>query len=187
MKVSLSLYQSPSVGPEEPFELLEACHERVHRSLKLLKNMQGYLLTTGHDASAANAANDVLRYFSLAAPLHHQDEELHVFPPLLALQDDELASVVHQLTAEHRAMELAWVSASEVLRAIATHAYGPWKPLDSAQVESLRNFASLYEQHIAWEESQIYPRGRQTLSQDQLHDMSKDMVRRRTQPQLRGD
>lgn len=31
-----------------------------------------------------------MRYFGLAAPLHHQDEELHLFPPLLAGPDAAL-------------------------------------------------------------------------------------------------
>jgi hemerythrin-like domain-containing protein len=181
MKASSFLYQSPSVGPETPFELLEACHERVQRSLALMQKLQDYLLVNGHDASAASAANDVLRYFNLAAPHHHQDEELHVFPPLLVLQDDRLAESIHQLIADHRTMEKAWVNAAAVLQAIAKHASAAWTPLNSTQVQSLRNFASLYEQHIALEENQIYPRGRQTMSQHQLRDMSKDMVLRRTQ------
>jgi hemerythrin-like domain-containing protein len=181
MKISLPLHHSPSVGPEAPFELLEACHERVNRSLKLLDKLQNYLLTNGHDASAASAANDVLRYFNLAAPHHHQDEELHVFPPLLALREDSLTGVIHQLIADHRAMERAWVDAAAVLRTIAAHDCSPWTPLESAQIQSLRQFASLYEQHIALEESQIYPRGRQTLAQEQLAAMSADMIARRTQ------
>jgi hypothetical protein len=47
----------------------------------------------GHDAASRSAACDVLRYFDLAAPHHHLDEERHVLPPLLA---------------EHRRMEALW-------------------------------------------------------------------------------
>ena len=54
-------HRSPAVGPEAPFDMLEACHERVQRSLQLLHKLQTYLVHTGLDTSAAQAAQDVLR------------------------------------------------------------------------------------------------------------------------------
>ena len=104
--LSLPGHRAPAVGPEAPFEMLEACHERMQRSLQLLQKLQDHLARHGHDASAVQAAQDVLRYFNLAAPLHHQDEELHVFPPLLALDDDAssppLCSSSSRITAPWR-------------------------------------------------------------------------------------
>jgi hemerythrin-like domain-containing protein len=177
-------HRSPAVGPEAPFEMLEACHERVQRSLQLLHKLQTYLAHTGHDASAAQAAQDVLRYFNLAAPLHHQDEELHVFPPLLELQDATLTTAVHQLIADHRAMEAAWGPAAAVLQCIASGAASEagcaWPPLTAAQTASLQKFADLYGPHIALEEGVVYPRARALLSAEALLAMSADMVRRRT-------
>lgn len=164
--------------------MLEACHERVQRSLQLLQKLQNYLTQTGHDASAAQAAQDVLRYFNLAAPLHHQDEELHVFPPLLTSQDTELKAAVHRLIADHRAMEAAWMPAAAVLQHIATWAGSgndaPWQALDAAQTASLQNFAALYDHHIALEEERVYPRARALLTIEALQNMSTDMVQRRT-------
>ncbi|MDY0108049.1 MAG: hemerythrin domain-containing protein, partial [Giesbergeria sp.] len=76
-------FGGPAVGFDTPFEMLAACHERVLRSLALLQKLQDYLHGHPCDDSARQAARDVLRYFDVAAPLHHEDEELHVFPPLL--------------------------------------------------------------------------------------------------------
>lgn len=60
--------------------MLEACHERVQRTLGLLGRLREHVRKQGVDNDARQAARDVLRYFDIAAPLHHQDEELHVFP-----------------------------------------------------------------------------------------------------------
>ena len=86
-RVALPGLRSPSAGFDQPFEMLGACHERVQRTLDLLQRLQTYLAEQGVDDSARQAARDVLRYFDIAAPLHHQDEERHVFPPLLAQGD----------------------------------------------------------------------------------------------------
>jgi hypothetical protein len=72
------------VGFEQPFAMLEACHERVQRTLALLARLRVHVREQGADENARQAARDVLRYFDMAAPLHHEDEELHVFPLLLA-------------------------------------------------------------------------------------------------------
>ncbi len=84
-RVSLPGMRSPGAGFDQPFEMLDACHDRVRRSLDLLRRLRDYLRGHGHgcDDSARQAARDVLRYFDIAAPLHHEDEEMHVFPPLL--------------------------------------------------------------------------------------------------------
>ncbi|RYF75253.1 MAG: hemerythrin domain-containing protein, partial [Comamonadaceae bacterium] len=73
-------FNAPGVGFEQPFAMLEACHERVQRTLALLGRLRGHVQAHGADEPARQAARDVLRYFDIAAPLHHEDEELHVFP-----------------------------------------------------------------------------------------------------------
>ena len=85
--VALPGFGAPAVGFDTPFEMLEACHERVERSLDLLARLCSYLHDHACDDTARQAARDVLRYFDIAAPLHHEDEELHVFPLLLALAE----------------------------------------------------------------------------------------------------
>ncbi|MEK9803656.1 MAG: hemerythrin domain-containing protein, partial [Curvibacter sp.] len=94
-------FDSPAAGFEQPYDMLTACHERVQRTLALLERLIAHVDRHGHDTQSRSAAADVLRYFDLAAPLHHQDEELHVFPALLAGQDAALQAVVRRLQAEH--------------------------------------------------------------------------------------
>ena len=117
--VSLPGFNAPAVGFEQPFEMLQACHERVQRMLSLLQRLQDYLHDKPCDDMARQAARDVLRYFDIAAPLHHEDEELHVFPPLLAQGSPMVVALVQQLQADHAAMAADWAQARVPLQALA--------------------------------------------------------------------
>jgi hypothetical protein len=108
-------FEAPGVGFEQPFEMLRACHERVQRSLDLLRRLIEYLDTRGHDRSTRSAAADVLRYFDIAAPLHHEDEELHVFPALADSADAALREAIAVLRDDHVRMAERWALARGVL------------------------------------------------------------------------
>ena len=66
------------------FDQLGANHDRLQRMLRLLQWLRLHLTTMGCDAQARDAAGELLPFFDQAAPAHHEDEERHVFPPLLA-------------------------------------------------------------------------------------------------------
>ena len=110
-------FDSPAVGFEQPFDMLAACHERVRLSLALLGRLIGHVDAYGHDAKSRSAAIDVLRYFDLAAPLHDQDEELHVFPMLTGSDDAGLTAAVARLRVDHARMEALWAGLRCVLDA----------------------------------------------------------------------
>ncbi len=179
---ALSGLHTPGAGFEAPFEMLAACHERVERMLVLLTRLQQHLLERGCDDSARQAASDVMRYFDLAAPLHHQDEEIHVFPPLLAGPDAGLRSLVQRLLDDHRAMEVAWPAARRVLAALADGPAAGWTALLPEQTSALQAFAALYQRHLADEDQLAYPAAQATLKGDALRAMSRDMMRRRGVP-----
>jgi len=167
--------------------MLLACHERVNRSLELLRRLQVHLQDKGLDNDARQAARDVMRYFDVAAPLHHQDEELHVFPPLLQQGqglDPKLREIVTKLIHDHRAMETHWSAARTTLSWIAEGGAQDWTPLSAEQTEALSRFSALYAEHIADEESIVYPAARSSMAPSAIVVMSKDMMRRRaTQPE----
>ena len=170
------LYLAPQAGFEAPFELLQACHERVQRTLALMARLQQHLRDVGCDDNARQAARDVLRYFDVAAPLHHQDEELHVFPPLLLEADAGLHALVHRLMQDHRDMEAAWHEARGVLQAVADRGLSL---LSAAQTQALDQFTALYSQHIVHEEGLVYPAAQAVLPATALHAMAQDMMQRR--------
>ena len=177
--VMLPGHSAPAAGFEEPFEMLATCHERVERMLALQGKLQRHLLDKGCDEPARQAARDVMRYFDLAAPLHHQDEELHVFPALLSGPDAALHALVARLIQNHRDMEVAWAEARRVLLAIADSPESGWTPLTPHQSDALTAFAALYRQHLDDENGVAYPAAQAMLSPDAVLAMSEDMMQRR--------
>jgi hemerythrin-like domain-containing protein len=177
--IELPGVRAPAVGLEQPFEMLAACHERVTRMLGLLARLQQHLRDTGCDDAARQAARDVMRYFDLAAPLHHEDEELHVFPPLLAGGDPAVRALVLRLQHDHRQMALAWTEARQTLNAVAECEPSAWQPLQAGPTAALDRFADLYQQHLVHEDETAYPVAKAMLTDAALQAMSADMMRRR--------
>jgi len=108
MSTRLTLHAAPAAGFDEPFEMLLGCHERVERMLGLLERLAAHLDTHGCDDAARQAAQDVMRYFDLAGPAHHEDEERHVLPLLAAGPDAALQALAQRLRQDHRAMTEQW-------------------------------------------------------------------------------
>lgn len=175
MTTPLNLHESPAAGFDEPFELLAACHGRVQRMLDLLGRLGVHLASRGCDGPARQAAQDVMRYFDLAGPAHHEDEERHVFPPLLRDGDALLVATVRQLQRDHVAMGLQWSSVRADLQAVVS---GQWQWSGAAPAH-WGAFAGLYAGHIRIEEDRVYPAARGRLDAAQQADMGGEMAQRR--------
>ena len=174
---SLHGLHSPGAGFEQPFAMLDACHDRVRRSLGLLSRLRAHVAQQGADEQARQAARDVLRYFDIAAPQHHEDEERHIFPLLLARSPEAgVHALVRQLQQEHQAMNARWAQARGVLQALADGAVSRWSAADEALLEQ---FASLYDTHLAHEDQRIYPAAQALLDAASLHAMGQEMAQRR--------
>lgn len=179
-RISLPGHLSPSAGFDAPFDMLTACHERVIRTLALLERLRQHMDKVGIDADAVDAAKDVMRYFDIAAPRHHEDEELHVFPALLAANDSSLHEIVIKLQQDHKNMECAWTRARKVLEMVTdADQQIDNSRLSGADQSALRAFCDLYDQHIETEESLVYPAAIQRLSSEALQVMGEDMMMRR--------
>ena len=183
MTASLPGFDSPAVGFDQPFEMLEACHDRVRRSLALLGRLLAYLSDHPHDAQSRSAARDVLRYFELAAPLHHQDEERHVFPRLAGDADAALTDAVARLRADHARMESLWAQLRPVLQDWAGEVAGAAPDEPARQVAAA--FVELYAQHLEVEETLIFPAARARMDDAGLQSMSLDMAQRRAVAPIR--
>ncbi|MCZ8292674.1 MAG: hemerythrin domain-containing protein [Hylemonella sp.] len=170
-------FNAPAVGFEAPYEMLAACHERVQRSLDLLGRLVDYVGNQGHDAQTRSAAADVLRYFDLAAPLHHQDEEQHVFPLLLAQGDVALRATVQRLQADHRQMEALWAGVREAL--LRWREPGCQETVAADTMEAITRFRGLYAGHIDAEEGLVFPAARAAMSAAALGAMGAEMQARR--------
>ena len=176
-RVSLPGMHTPGAGFDQPFEMLDACHDRVRRSLDLLARLRSYLRDKGCDDSALQAARDVLRYFDMAAPLHHEDEERHVFPPLLAqTADAPLLALVRQLQRDHVQMAERWAAARGALQAMGDGQLQAFTPAHGA---ALDDFAACYADHLRHEDESIYPAARALLDAPTQQAMGREMAARR--------
>ena len=170
-----SLHDAPAAGFDAPFEMLEACHERVRRSLSVLQRLAEHVRAKGADDQAASAARDVLRYFDLAAPQHHEDEERHVFPRLLAGDDAEVIRAVERLQADHVQMAQRWLPVRTRLQGWAGGEGG----LGEGDARAIEDFVSIYGEHLRLEEQFVNPAARRGVGAAELAAMGQEMGARR--------
>ena len=176
--MNLPGFRSPAVGCDEPFEMLIACHERVQRMLDLLDRARTHALTKGCDANLNSAFTDVMRYFDLAAPQHHLDEELHVFPIVLAKGNQSQKELVALLIQDHETMAHLWQSVRSILSEVlqTPRDLPVFSHRDNALIDDFRN---AYAKHISNEELCIYPSSIQYMNKNDFVSMSEEMKVRR--------
>ena len=116
------------------------------------------LLTQLHDEglsdAAGQSARDILAFFNGPGRDHHAMEEKQVFPGLLVTGDADMVHHVRRLQQDHGWLEEDWRELAPQIEAIAA-GYN-WYDLPLLRV-ALPVFAALYHEHIALEESLIYP------------------------------
>lgn len=181
-------FAAPAAGYDQPFEMLEACHERVERSLGLLQRLLAHLQARGFvaDEQARDAARDVMRYFDRAAPEHHADEERHVFPLARTLREAAVDAAIAQLMQDHVTFHDRWLRVREGLTQITQAADRP--ALGPHEAESFAGqvmaFVQGYPAHMATEHETVFPAAQRALAaQDaaprRLREMGDEMAGRR--------
>lgn len=172
--------QRPGSSYEQPFELLDACHERVERSLQLLMRLHHHLGTAGLDDQARDASRDVRRYFDIAAPLHHDDEERHVFPRLEQTGLAPLLDLCDRLRDDHLRIAAQWAVLGTLLIQIEDRPDGP---VPTAMLDVLGRaaeaFVALHDDHVRLERDQAFPSAREGLTEDERQAMGEEMAARR--------
>src|SRR5207245_902874 len=116
-------------------------------------------------------AAEIVRFFSATARLHHEDEERHVFPKLLACGDPKIVQAVLELQQDHRWLEVDWLELAPLLDAAA--AGQSCYDLDSLR-EGAKVFTALSHAHIALEESCIYPQARARVHAGERLEMGRE-------------
>jgi len=176
--------------------MLGACHERVQRSLDLLARLLEHLrqraaavapdrIDDGDivDADARSAATDVARYFNLAAPQHHLDEERHVIPRLQRSGQPALQAAATQMLADHAQIEAIWSRLAPLLAAVAAPADAALAPAPdlAGLAAAAEDFIALHARHLPLEDGLAFPAARQGLDEAALAAMGREMAERRRQ------
>jgi hemerythrin-like domain-containing protein len=157
--------------------MLHACHERVRRSLELLLKVCRRVEAGRVDESVRRGAADVVRYFDTAAPQHHEDEEQHIFPRLLAESPDaRVRAAVRRLQEDHLWMEAQWARLRTPLAALAA---GHGEGCSDEYSALARRFAALYTRHVRREDRLVLPAAAELLDEASLRAIGREMASRR--------
>ena len=146
--------QRSAVPPLPPFEELDRTHHRVLELLDQFDRLLDHVDANGPDDEARTLARDIHAFFNEHARQHHVEEERLIFPGLLGSGNAELVQHVLRLQQDHGWLEEDWLELAPQIEAIGNGFN--WYDLAMLR-QALPVFRALYEEHIALEESMIYP------------------------------
>jgi hemerythrin-like domain-containing protein len=162
--------------PRDGLDLLDAHHRQALFHLGKLAALVTRLKTRGDDDEARALAADVVHFFSGAGRAHHEDEERHVFPRLLAGGDPGIVQNVLRLQQDHGWLEEDWRELSAQLQAVAQgHAGVDFDALREAALV----YTALAHDHMTLEECCIYPEARARMRAGERSAMGREMAERR--------
>ena len=164
-----------STTADDGFTVLDACHQRTLAMLDELSLLVARLDHGGVDERARAQAAKIAGFFSTTARQHHEDEERHVFPPLVEGGDPQVVQTVLRLQQDHGWLEEDWFELAPHVQAIA--AGFDWYDIDVLR-EGVAVFSALSRDHIELEESLIYPAARERVRDEQRRDMGREMAAR---------
>ena len=150
------------VRPSMPaLDALDAEHRDVMHTLADLARLIEALEDEGVTLHTRALAKKICHFFNTHARSHHAAEERLIFPKLLQSPDAVLVQHVVRLQQDHGWLEEDWLELEPQLQAVAD-GYN-WYDLDMLR-HALPVFELLYRDHIALEESLIYPEARRQQS-----------------------
>ena len=173
---------SVAASPNRPhttrdgFEILDECHRHTLVALHTLNALVARLASEGQSEPLRAMAAQVVKFFSIVARDHHENEERHVFPKALASGDAYVVQAVLRLQQDHSWLEEDWLELSAHLNALAA-GLSLWD-LDFLR-EASDVFTALSHDHMALEESCAYPQARARLLAGERHEMGREMAARR--------
>ena len=170
-------FRTPGAGFDQPVEMWLACHQRVQRFAALLSRLAEHLAKQGADEDAQVTAVSIRRYFNEAAPRHHEDEEVDMFPRLRerldSQRDSTVLDVLEQVEADHLEMGGLWKRLDEALAEVSR---GKRLALDQALID---RFTTMYSHHIDAEERVVLPALRRVLGNSDWAAVGRALAERR--------
>lgn len=138
----------------DPAELLTECHERIRQHMR---GATALASATDGDMAIAATAQAVHRYFTVALPLHAQDEDESVGPRLAATDlDGDTRRAVANMTAQHEDIDAvlarlvpAWAQLSERPSALGS--------IRETLASDTAALADLWRIHLDLEERIVFP------------------------------
>ena len=137
---------------EEPVDLLLACHAK----LRHFSELSLALATRGDidDDQIRDAGHRLLRYFSVALPLHEADEEETLAPALADVMTPHQAEAIEHMCDQHRLLHDAL---AELFPCWERAEREPSTIDRAAMLPHARKLAAILDVHLALEELVIFP------------------------------
>ena len=167
----MNLFDIRSVTFDEPIEMLYACHGKVRNFCEQIDRLPGYLAENGYNKAVAQAVRQIRHYFTIAADLHHQDEE-HDFFPLLLQYRPQARETIEELERQHQHLHQIWLDVEEELEKLQS------APEYTPDTGRLKTFSAAYQQHLLLEEP-LFEQGKQAIPAAELTAIGSLMSRRR--------
>lgn len=164
-------------GFDDPLGMLQDCHRRIEHFLKVLSTVAARARGRALDTEESEAVEAALHYFRVSGSRHTDDEEISLFPRLIA-HPDAPAETMSGLESEHqRAQGLHYVIDRLFSAWLVNAALGQdhQEQLDSAMAQ----LEQLYSSHIALEEQILFPAAAKLLSREELAVIGEEFRRRR--------
>jgi hypothetical protein len=170
--------EKASRAPADGLALFVSCHARIRQASSTTIRL------AAADGEApeiiAQAAEAVRRYYTIALPLHAEDEDRSLGPRLVACADVDaaVADAVHRLAREHVAIEAEIAELVPLLEAVEREPSG----LDAVRAaigvlgERLR---VAWDAHLGIEESVVFPAARRLLAPSELDAIRAEIGERR--------
>ncbi|MDO4640149.1 MAG: hemerythrin domain-containing protein [Neisseria sp.] len=164
-------FDTRSVTFAEPIEMLYACHGKVRRFCSQVDMLPAYIAEHGRNEIVQQAVKQIIQYFDIAAPLHHQDEEDDFFPLLLQYAPQALANI-EELKRQHETLHANWTALKIEFNQMSSDSKHPFNE------ETAKRFTEGYAVHLALEEP-LFEMGKQFIPQEKLAAIGRNMAQRR--------
>jgi hemerythrin-like domain-containing protein len=164
-----------AAGPDAVGMLLE-CHQRIRQFSELAVR----LASAGEVAPAEvrAAAQQLRRYFGEAFPLHVADEELSLRPRLERIGDRAVQGALAAMSKEHEGGRALLEPLLSDWVDLSGDRANPW--LRTARAAEARRLQQLLDEHLALEESILFPAAAARLSPHSLEAIAEEMRARRS-------
>jgi iron-sulfur cluster repair protein YtfE (RIC family) len=163
-------------SPGDFVDALDGCHRDILVHLDKLVALVSELQLDGPNDAVRTQARELIAFFSGPAREHNYDEERHVFPALVACDDVEVKRAAETLSEDHAWIEFCWLDIEPQLAVVAAG-------LSSYDVPALRSavdaFVKVTRDHMALEESLLFPQLRRCLKPAKIRSIRREMTARR--------
>jgi len=176
----IQIGQRADHGFDEPLGLLSDCHRRIEHFLRVLSTIAADAAGGPLTPEYRRALEGALRYFAEAAIRHTADEEVSLFPRLRTAGSAAAHAMasLDRLERDHDEADGRHAEVDRLARQWLEH-----DGLARAESEALRahllRLEALYADHIAVEDTEVFPAAAKVLDRAQLEEIGREMAARR--------